>query len=51
MRLKRELRRLMAGYGRKGGRARARKLSPRRRRQIAKQGADARWHPQEILLI
>ena len=29
--------------GRQGGKARAEKLSPRRRKQIAKKGAEARW--------
>jgi hypothetical protein len=29
--------------GRKGGRARAKKLSPERRREIAKKAAEARW--------
>lgn len=28
----------------KGGKARAAKLSPRRRRQIARRAANARWH-------
>ncbi len=30
--------------GRKGGHARALSLSPRRRKEIAKMGARARWH-------
>ena len=30
--------------GRKGGAARAASLSPERRREIAKQAAEARWH-------
>jgi len=30
--------------GLKGGRARAEKLSPRRRREIARRAAFARWH-------
>jgi hypothetical protein len=29
--------------GRKGGKARAEKLSPERRREIAKKAAEARW--------
>jgi hypothetical protein len=29
--------------GRKGGKARARRLSPRKRKQIAKKAASARW--------
>lgn len=29
--------------GRKGGKARAEKLSPKRRKEIAKKGAEARW--------
>ena len=29
--------------GKKGGKARAKKLSPAKRRAIAKKGADARW--------
>jgi hypothetical protein len=31
--------------GKKGGKARARKLSPKRRREIAKKAALARWTP------
>lgn len=31
--------------GLKGGRIRAERLSPRRRREIARRAAEARWHP------
>ena len=31
--------------GKKGGAARAAKLSPKRRKQIARQAAMKRWHP------
>jgi hypothetical protein len=33
--------------GLKGGKARAEKLSPRKRAAIAKKAADARWNPKE----
>lgn len=33
--------------GVKGGIARAKALSPFRRKQIAREAANARWHPQE----
>ena len=35
-------------HGRKGGKARAAKLSSRRRRQIAKMGAAARWKAKRV---
>jgi hypothetical protein len=31
--------------GRQGGKTRARRLSPARRREIARQAVMARWHP------
>ena len=34
-----------ATLGRRGGRARARRLSPERRSAIARQAARSRWHP------
>ena len=33
--------------GLKGGKARAKKLSPERRKEIAKKAAQARWSPKE----
>lgn len=33
--------------GLKGGDARAKKLSPERRREIARKAAEARWHPDQ----
>ena len=39
------VRRFYAKMGRKGGKARARKLSKARRREIAEQASRARWGP------
>jgi hypothetical protein len=36
-----------AELGRKGGRARAEKLSPKRRTEIARKAAEKRWHGAE----
>ena len=38
-----ELRKLLSELGKKGGRARAKNLSSRRLREIAKKGARSRW--------
>lgn len=34
--------------GLKGGQARAKKLSPERRQEIARKAAKARWHPDQL---
>ena len=44
------VRRFYARMGRRGGKARARKLSGRRRRAIAQAAARARWDPAKKML-
>lgn len=40
---KKEIREYFAKFGRKGGQATAKKLSPERRKAIARKAAQARW--------
>jgi hypothetical protein len=41
--LPKQIREIFAAYGREGGKARSKKLTPEQRKRIAKKAAETRW--------